>query len=96
MIAQSIILADNIAVDGSPCHVQVGGVYAWLVAGTWDAGDEVKLQMLMPDGSSYADISGAVMAADGVMLGLNLPNGCTVKLVIVNTPLAIYSRLVSC
>lgn len=88
-----IILADNIAADGSAKHVQLGGKYAWITQAAWDAGDELKLQARLPDGVTWVDISGAIVDANAFM-NVDIPAGTDVRTAIVNTPTGITSWLV--
>lgn len=92
-VGEKVVLADNISADGTAKHLQVGGTWEWIVQGSFDAGDELKLQCLLPDGATYADKVGAVLAANGFM-SLNFPNGTTVKIVVINTPTNFTSWLV--
>lgn len=92
-IGEKIILATGLSADGSGQHVTIGGGYSWITQGSFDAGDEIKLQVLGPDGSTYIDIDGMVIAASK-MLNVELPANCIVKTVIVNTPTNYTSWLV--
>lgn len=83
-------LLSNQAADSAAVVVQPGGWYVWRCMANW-VGD-IKLQMQMPDGSTFADIAGAVLSANGSVPVL-LPNGATVKAVRVGASTAIYSDL---
>lgn len=93
--SQKITFLTNQAADSAAFLVNLGGQYFWFVQATWVGGDSLKMQILLPDGTTYGDIDGAVLSANG-MMKLDLPEGCSVKVVRVNgPPTAIYSTLVS-
>lgn len=93
MGARSYTLLANQAVDSAATTISPGGYHMWFAKATW-GGNSLKLQILMPDAATYADIQGAVMDVDGAM-SVWLPNGANVKAVRNGAPTAIYSTLVS-
>lgn len=93
-MSMRIDLLSNQAADSAVKVVSPGGRFFWFSQATWGAGGGLKLQIAMPDGTTYGDIDGAVMEADG-MKTVDLPAGATIKAVRLATPTAISSWLVS-
>lgn len=82
-------LLTNAATDNVEVRIPNGGVYNFAAKATWGGGN-VKLQQLMPDGSTYADVASSTISADG-SLNLTLAPGLYRQ--VVTTATAIYSRI---
>ena len=90
---QSIKLLNNASVTGSALKVS-GGRYIWACDGTF-GGDTLQLQFLSPDLTSFIDVVGASMTAEGAMEVL-VANGSTMKVTVTGGGAsALFSTLTS-
>lgn len=92
-ITNNIALLSNAVATGNPYKVIAGGLYALSVVATWN-GSTAKLQILGPDGATYQDIDAALSFTANGIQGVDLPGGCTVKMVVSGgPPAAMYANL---
>lgn len=65
----------NVAAGDYPFELTLGGYYAVTAHSTWGGGSN-HLQLLLPDGTSYADVGSSTnFTADGVVIAVVLPPG---------------------
>ncbi len=73
----SLPLLVNATATGSAHRVEKSGRYIWSVDGTF-GGDTAQLQALSPDGTSFIDVPGASLAAQGFFV-VDVSGGTKVK-----------------
>jgi len=76
---ESLKLLDNASATGLAIQVS-GGRYIWAADGTF-GGDTLQLQFLGPDGTSFINVIGASLTAEGAFEVL-IANGSTMKVTV--------------
>jgi hypothetical protein len=66
-------LVANASATGSAVVLK-GGTYSFMATATFGGGS-VKLQVLLPDGTTWVDVAGGSLTAAGATAGLALPPG---------------------
>jgi hypothetical protein len=84
------VFLENVATNNVE-KVWPGGKAWFMAKGTWGGGS-VKLQVKLPDNTTYVDVTGASLTADGYIVLAELPPG-TYRTVVA-TATALYVRLV--
>lgn len=91
--SEKVLLLSNATATSDPEAV-LGGRYIWSAIATW-SGATAQLQFLGPNGTTWVDVAGAVLTADGAV-GVFIANGSSVRVLITaGPPSAVYSILAS-
>jgi hypothetical protein len=86
-------LLNDADATGDPVGPIVANPYIWTVNGTF-GGTTVKLQYLGPDGSTYIDVAGATLSANGSVFIDHVGAGAIIKAVVTGgSPSGLYSSL---